>query len=464
MAGRKPDYDSRVCETGRTDVIRGEEEEDSVIQVHTRRPKPDQTPVTPQVSSTKLNYTPSSVGGMDDINLSSPTMDGSPSKETPSIFKQDANSPAKPETDVLAIRGRTINSLATKGSVHDPIVLEEYSPRRKIAPLPSRPLHSQEPHKFQNRHRLLYKYNSSKAKLEPRLAVGSTFTGQKNHDMYRMMNAKAAVSIGASPTKSRNVTYGVPFETRFPLLAQHLAHQTTKDTQNRPTYAQRHSQMRMSLGGETESMLRKKAVQYIRESSRSQPHNMLSDDVDDTSTSESDPISTQNIVSKNTHDRASSSLIRMKKKKLLVFRDSSNHTTSLVTQTSLLTALLQVYPKSIDKKGLREDMAMLVSATNRRLGEWMKSETEASHKRRRSNADSTVSVGGEPVDLEGARKKVKLIGKAEFQARRDEVVRKFLSAEAGLWQDGSGEGVADVYGKKGGDSDGAMSQVESEST
>jgi hypothetical protein len=147
-------------------------------------------------------------------------------------------------------------------------------------------------------------------------------------------------------------------------------------------------------------MLRKEAIQHIRESTRPLPHKMLSDDPDETNASESDGP-----------------------RKLVVYQDPNNHITPLVTQTRLLTDLLQVYDKSSDQKGLREDIGMLVSVQNRGFAAWMSAEAR---KRRR---------------LSGARKVVE-----DGASKEDEEVRQLLSAGAGMWQDGSGEGVVDVFG------------------
>lgn len=325
-----------------------------------------------------------------------------------------------------ALRRLVAKSSTSKGSADNPIVLEEYSPRRKPMPLPPRIHPEQAPHKFKNRHRKLYTYRPERPVLAPKPANGSTFTGDKSGDLYRMMNAKVTAANWMPPVTHGNVGYGVPFEVQYPMSAQYISQQAIPVAvhQYESPYVRYHNHMGVSLSGDSEDMLHKKALQHIRDSSRTQHHRkMLSDDLDETSGDDNAPAPTSTTPSSTTTTNT---------RKLEIYQDPSDHITPLVAQTSLLTSLLQVYPQSNDQIVLREDIAMLLSVQNKRVHEWMKSESELLGKRRRSNTDSAISMSS-----------------SKEKSKMDEEVRNLMSAGAGMWQDGSGEGVADVFATKG---------------
>ncbi|KAF2028923.1 hypothetical protein EK21DRAFT_68710 [Setomelanomma holmii] len=383
-------------------------------------------PITPTVPVTTLPRLPSSTGGMEDISFTSPSVGTTSPMDIKSTPKQKATELAPDRTVSSALRRFIAKSGTTKGSADNPIVLEEYSPRRKSAPLPKRRRRTEpEPHKFQDRHRKLYTYRPPRTALASKPANGSTFTGDKSNDLYRMVNAKMTAegwyangTYGRPPVVRPHVSYGIPFDVHYPLSAQYLAQATTAPTQKSSSYAHHHERMGVTIAGDSEDMLRKKAVQCIRDYSRPQPRNKtLSDDPDETSASETEQ--TPRKPGKIGHS------------KLNIYQDPNDHLTPLITQTTLITSLLQVYPRSIYQKSLREDIAMLVSVQNQCMTDWLKSESASSKKRRRSNTDSAIDVGVEELDMQ--------------QRERDEEMRGFLSAGAGMWQDGSGVGVADVF-------------------
>jgi hypothetical protein len=204
--------------------------------------------------------------------------------------------------------------------------------------------------------------------------------------------------------------------------------------------------MGITLAGDSEDMLRKKAVQCIREHSRPQPRKKtLSADPDETSASETEQATSsatrKSLNTPYTHAHTSSSATRTSK--LNVYQDPNDHLSTLIAQSSIQTALLQAYPRSIDQKGLREDIAMLVAVQNQCLAAWMERESAASRKRGRLNTDSAISVSS---DIERAKKAMRGLEEDERKEKeRDEEVRRCLSAAARMWQDGSGLGVADVF-------------------
>jgi hypothetical protein len=374
-----------------------------------------------------LNITPSSTGGMEDISLTSPSIGEAVSRVASRTPKRKRDLPMPERSVSSALRRLVAKSSISKGSAENPIVLEEYSPRRKPIPPPLRLETKQMPHKFENWHRKLYKYRPDREPLAPKPANGSTFTGDKSDDLSRMMNAKVTAVNWIPPVTNVNVNYGVPFEVQYPMSAQYVSQQRQRilipGQQCDSPYVRYHNNMGVSLSGDSEDMLRKKALQHIRDSSRPQHHKkMLSNDPDETSADDSTPVP---VTRTKTGHR-----------KWQVYQDPNDHITPLVAQTSLLTSLLQVYAKSSDPISLREDIVMLVSVQNKRLNEWMRSESERGRKRRRSGTDSAISATSrEPIDVE--------------KQRKDREMRNLMSAGAGMWQDGSGEGVADVFASQG---------------
>lgn len=164
--------------------------------------------------------------------------------------------------------------------------------------------------------------------------------------------------------------------------------------------------MNVSLAGDSEDMLRKKAIQFVREYSRPQRHKKVpSIEVDETSASASDSDTTVLAFSQQP---------RRTKTKMRVYQDPNDRIAPLIAHASLLTSLFERYVGSRDQVGLRVDISLLVGVQGQMVGAWMRAE-------------------------EGAN------GVLDAEWRRDEEVRGLLSAEAGIWGDGSW-GVADVFG------------------
>jgi hypothetical protein len=440
--------------TNGTCATLGEGEMNETIRVQQPRYKNRVKVYTsPEPRLANSTTTPSSTGGMENISLTSPSVTESLISDI-SITPKRKREPQLPERTLSsALRQLVAKSSNSKGSAHNPIVLEEYSPRRKPIPLPPRTEPEQEPHKFKKRHRKLYAYHPDRPALAPKPASGNTLTGDKSGDMYRMMNAKGiaagwtlpltaanstppiAPANWTPPTATANVTYGVPFAVQYPMSAQYMSQQPVSvpiHSYESP-YARYHNSMGVTLSGDSEDMLREKALQYARESSwLHNRKNVLSSDPDETSADESAAASPSITVS-----MYSGSSSAVKKKKLQVYQDPNKHISPLITQTSLLTSLLQIYHKSTDQKGLREDIAMLVLVQNQRVKEWMRVESETVRERRRSDAG-----------MSRARRAVNGL-LAEEKKKKDNAMRDLLSAGAGMWQDGSGEGVADVFADQG---------------
>ncbi|KAF1947536.1 hypothetical protein EJ02DRAFT_365086 [Clathrospora elynae] len=429
------------------------------------RKRTDPVPVTPKISSAVLFTAPSGNISEHDMSLTSPTT-GEILDVTMSTPKTQQGSSRLPERTVSS----ALRRLAPKpfgdmsGSSHNPIIVIEDSSPFRPAPRPTirapkrkqkhlyRPL--PEPHQFiDNGYRKLYSYRVSRAALAPMPANGSTFTGHQSHDIYRMMNAKMAVAPGVSPNAAwGHDTRNVPFEVQYPLSAQILAQQQQKKRTNPASspYAQYYQFQALSgahpmTPSRNEELLRKKAVQYIRESSKLSPRKRrLSDaDPDETSADESEPPATTarlspsttatprlSVMSPNTpHNNVSLNSYG----KLNVFQDPDSNfdVNHLIEHTSLVTSLLQIYPHSMDQKGLRQDISMLVSVQNLRMAEWLNADSQISRKRRKSDTDSAIGVSSNTT--------------TKVQNEQDSVLRLAFSANADMWRDGTGEGVADVF-------------------
>ena len=361
-----------------------------------------------------------------------------------------------------------------QGGALNPVVVGS-SPLSEINHLPERRNHRQiEPHQFMDRgYKQLYNYQLLRPALTPKPAHGSTFTGHQSHDIYRMMHAKTAATSrweASGPNGRGGQT--VPFEIQYPMSAQYLVRQSKTQGHMSLPYPQ-HYNYQAPVGrhsaalSQNEETLRKKAVQYIREFSRPSPRKrkLSNADPDETSASEfeqtkpaaqTSPIKSTSRINITIGLTASSPFPSTRPHlsgKLKVFhnQDSNFHITQLTKHTNLLTSLLHMYPQSNDQKGLREDIAMLVSVQNKLLASWIKSELNAARKRRKSNTDSAISVGS--ID---SRARAGIEARtAQNEAERtdqDDEMRRFFSAAAHLWQDGSGQGVADVFAAEAGSS------------
>lgn len=169
-------------------------------------------------------------------------------------------------------------------------------------------------------------------------------------------------------------------------------------------YARHHSNMGVTTSGHSENMLRKKAIQHVRDSSRPQLHKkILSDDPDETSGDDSEQPGRSHI-----------------------YQDPKDHISPLIAQTALLKSLLQCYEKSTDQVSLREDISLLVGVQKKKIGEWIQAETK-----REKKSDERVRRA---VDQLLAR-----------EAGKDQEIRGLLCSDADMWQGGV-EGVAEVFG------------------
>ncbi|KAF9695597.1 hypothetical protein EKO04_006542 [Ascochyta lentis] len=336
-----------------------------------------------------------------------------------------------------------LQKLITPGTSHNPIVVTGDSPPPNIQATTT---HSTEvhPHRFYDRHSRLYTYKSSRPVLAPRPASGSTFTGHQGHDMYRMQTAKMT-----RPTwhleRPSNDHRNLPFEVQYPMSAQYLVPQHAFGnprphiqhyTPHPPAYRQ----------PPTEEQLRNKAAQHVREYSRlSTDKRKLAEDPHDTNESESDENALNTMRSTHKSGPAQSGT-ELNERTSIILPDPYFQLPPLIEHASLLTSLLRVYPQSADQKGLREDIAMLASVQNQHLADWMNFEVGQNRKQLDLHTPCVSrSITSSPVKPLAPRFVTQERVEREKRRKRDDEIRNLFSADAKLWQDGSGLGVADVY-------------------
>ena len=396
-----------------------------------------------------------------DLSLTSPSTDESPVVLTITTPKKRQGSTDPTDRTVSsALRRLAPKPFANmSGSSHNPIIVnEDPSPPRRATRAPKRrQKHKKlsEPHQFiGNGYRELYSYGVSRPALAALPANGSTFTGHQSHDIYRMMSAK----ITAAPDVSPNAAWGrhtlnVPFEVQYPFSAPVLAQHAP---QHQSSYAQHyHVQVPSStyvlpmIPSQNEDSLRRRAVHHIQEYSRPSPQKRKLADADlaeisddearehhrharpqssrPTTQSNATPISRVRNSDQNNNHRPT--VHRYPDPNLLV--------SHLIEHTSLITSLLQVYPHSTDKRGLQNDISMMVQIQNQYMSAWMETESQSSRKRMKNNSDGAVSLASHPQPITTPA--------MDVQNEKDHTVRQALSADADMWQDGTGHGVADAF-------------------
>ncbi|KAI4608902.1 hypothetical protein J4E83_008941 [Alternaria metachromatica] len=396
-----------------------------------------------------------------DLSLTSPSTGESPVVLTITTPKKRQGSTDPTDRTVSsALRRLAPKPFANmSGSSHNPIIVnEDPSPPRRATRAPKRrQKHKKlsEPHQFiGNGYRELYSYGVSRPALAALPANGSTFTGHQSHDIYRMMSAK----ITAAPDVSPNAAWGrhtlnVPFEVQYPLsapvLAQHAPQYQASYPQHYHVQVASNTYVLPMVPSQNENSLRRRAVHHIQEYSRPSPQKRkltdadIPEDSDDeagkhqwharpqssrpTTRSNGTPVSRVPNVDQHINHRPT------------VHRDPDPNLLvgHLIEHTSLITSLLQVYPHSTDKKGLQNEISMMVQIQNQYMGAWMETESQSSRKRTRHNGDGAVSLANHQQPI--------ITPAMKIQNEKDHTVRQALSADADMWQDGTGHGVADAF-------------------
>ncbi|KAI4944352.1 hypothetical protein J4E86_009410 [Alternaria arbusti] len=396
-----------------------------------------------------------------DLSLKSPSTGESPEVLTVMTPKKRQGSTDPTDRTVSsALRRLAPKPFANmSGSSHNPIIVnEDPSPPRRATRAPKRrQKHKKlsEPHQFiGNGYRELYSYGVSRPALAAMPANGSTFTGHQSHDIYRMMSAK----ITAAPEVSPNAAWGrhtlnVPFEVQYPLSAPVLAQHAP---QHQPAYAQHYHVQGPSntyvlpmVPSQNENSLRRRAVHHIQEYSRTSPQKRKLADADLAETGD-DEAGEHQRNARPQSSRPTTQLNATPVSRVRNVDQHRNHTPTvhrgpdpnllvshLIEHTSLIASLLQVYHQSADKKGLQNDISMMVQIQNQYMSAWMEAESQSSRKRTKNNGDGAVSLASHQQPLISPAMKV--------QNEKDHTVRQALSADADMWQDGTGHSVADAF-------------------
>ncbi|KAF1965461.1 hypothetical protein BU23DRAFT_627425 [Bimuria novae-zelandiae CBS 107.79] len=213
-----------------------------------------------------------------------------------------------------------------------------------------------------------------------------------------------------------------------------------------------------------EEQLRQRAVQFVLDQSRPRARKRrLSDDPDETSCSEYEDANEQvkkkprvsARVDRPTTPSQPSDEVMVSTPSTGVSEDNiydrNLKLTELVEHIQLLAGLLMTYPRSADRKGLREDIAMLGIMADKRLESWVLAEDEFDKDTRQRNTSATMrsqnfaessngNVGGEMMKkiADIARQAAAEAEKAQ-KKQQDDKVREYLTASSSIWDTTAGE-------------------------
>ena len=431
---------------------------DTIHVCQSRRIQANANPMTPSVSSTPLGKAPSSNISEHDLSLASPSTDV-PEAIIVSTHKSKTDSPgiARGILQHAPFRLAPKPFARMSGSCQNPIVVEETTfPPRPTLRAPKRkhrhgPKEIPEPHQFVAKgYKELYDYGVARLHLAAVPANGSTFTGHQSHDIYRMMHAKLSAAPKFSPNAtSERKNPDLPFESQRRLSAPVLTQQHGQPGYQSP-YAQHYENPHPMIHYrntpfQNVNVLRSRAVQYIQHFSGASPHKRRlpdsmpyrnsNNEVEQPSVGDWHPRSRSNlqqcsIVPPYTPQVGAHSLIHQ-----TVYGGTNVH--HLIEHTSLITSLLQIYPSFSNQRELQKDILMLVSLQNQHIAEWIKTESQHSPKRKKSNTDSAAI-------LDSRRRQTTTL-EMRVENEEDTALRHIFSANAKMWQDGTGNGVADVF-------------------
>lgn len=361
------------------------------------------------------------------------------------------------------------------------------------------------PHQFATRPDSYYapiplQYRPSRPKSKPQLVtpngavvLSGKVSGHQSHDIYKMLSARRDLP---APVGLKEACTRPPFNSGAARKAQPIlsgasdrrvredqfGKVTASDTGSAPliyyekspyVYGPNTASHRTPLNGypifpnQHEELLRKKAVQYVLDHSRPRPRKRrLPDDPDATSGSEyEEATETRKTRSKSCANGTHTNMSETSEPSTPTtgvseenIYDRGLRLAEMVEHTQLLTALFMAYQCSPDHKGLREDIAMLASVTNRRLDAWITTEKHfdlETRKRRRIFSPVTTPSPSDEDIAELPTRNSRAIGshirkksevivlneqmiqrhleKQEKRTREDEV-RRYISADSAVWK------------------------------
>jgi hypothetical protein len=365
------------------------------------------------------------------------------------------------------------NQTKKTGSMNDPIDVDT--------------LNSPPPHKFLDRSTgysapLPLQYRPLRPKLAPKfltpngaLIDSGRIGSHESHDIYREFAAKKKVVtpprftelVAQMKSKIGRPAAPQPYPNGYAayLDASMAFSRGAIAPQNLQPYQPSFATYQTPINGypifttQNEEALRKRAVQYVLDDSRPRPRKRrLPDDPDQTSGSEyeNEPVprttekprtpKRQKITSTVSTPSTGASEENMFDRNLKL--------TELVEHTQLVTGLLMSYPYSTDQAGLREDLSMLASVSNKRLQAWFSAErdidADMQERRRFSTGATTLSPSehwkarldgvnapkdrGTPTSINsliGAQQELEK--QAQAQGKLEDEMRSYLSTHSDFW-------------------------------
>lgn len=268
----------------------------------------------------------------------------------------------------------------------------------------------------------------------------------------------------ATAPKVRGQSHHDPFHNRlnegcypraYPTTVSHHAPNPLKPY---PTFYQTPVNGYYIFPKQDEALLRRRAVQFVLDHTRPRPRKRrLTDDPDATSCSEDEGEARATKRARNNSrtaakmpDTSTPSTPSTGASEENMF-DRNLRLTEVVEHTQLMASLLMVYPYSTDQKGVREDIAMLRSVTDKRLDAWLSAENEYEFetRQRRTYLATTTPT---PNLRKSPKKKVLTAGHGSTKSNvlstegvvqkqcsvpgkggKDDEIKRYLSAESSAW-------------------------------
>jgi hypothetical protein len=383
----------------------------------------------------------------------------------------------------ITTKGRDNPSLhINPGNINDPIDVDA---------LPSPP-----PHRLDSQSATYYtpfplQYRPSRPNVAPILftpngaeILSGKISGHQSHDIYRsyidLKDVPAPPGFAVSCAKlSAEVSAGrshsgkpAPFPYVHPAYANEYGHRhgdmvsqpyatpLQRNYQSYPhDYRARTASYHTPVHGYpifpvlNEEHLRQRAVQFVLDRARPRRRKRrLSDDPDETSGSEygdadeqpkkktkTSPLEERCTTPSQPSDEVVVSTPSTGISEDNIF-DRNLKLSELVEHTQLLTAMLMTYPRSADQKGMREDIAMLATVTDKRLASWDSAEGEFDRDTRQRFTSAVTpsqnrSVPASDVfDKRGKDARPMLTEDEQTRKRsKEDEVRRYLSAGSKIW-------------------------------
>ncbi len=410
------------------------------------------------------------------LTAAPPTTERSQDNNSGAAKKIKSSNPyTEPDLSKVEPNQRLIGDI--KGGMGNPIVLTDSPPRLQ----PNNPsMHAQQ--MIPRAHGQLsrpYKRpfganTSSGPALTPKPTNTSVVNGHQSHDIYQMMRAQNIAAYqnqrNSAPVPLPSMQ-PVPYQVQYPMSANFIAQPRT--IANDPSILYNSifglsvsKNSPFTIAPPDEEVLRRKAMQHVREHQRPIQRKRRLFEVDPDETSVSSLEEDASVVAKTSAAKSSKPLLNTiasppyshsvrplqrqgtkpppvhhQQRRQEEVDDPNYRVSHLFDQTIILASMLQMYPFSKDKSDFREEIAMLTSVHHEQLIAWKndgknaeKAANEA-RKRRKTNA-GTDTAATRPTGAGKGNEKTK---------NQDNEMREVLSAKSGMWQDGEQQNLADVF-------------------